>query len=45
MVAVAAFRDKLRGEGVEFSRLETFQTHLDASLCHLLWVTLAGELD
>lgn len=30
-------------EGVESPYLETFQSHLDTFLCHLLWVTLPWQ--
>ena len=34
---------RLRREVVESPSLEIFQTHLDAVLCSLLWVTLLGQ--
>ena len=34
---------RLPREAVEFPSLEIFQTHLDAVLCSLLWVTLLRQ--
>jgi len=34
---------RLPREAVESPSLEIFQTHLDAVLCSLLWVTLLGQ--
>jgi len=34
---------RLPREAVESPSLEIFQTHLDAVLCPLLWVTLLGQ--